>query len=913
MNDYSSISNEFQVIQFIIKNQLNDMKFLLEKTDSFKNGIILYEKNLKSIQGNSDVFDFINPIINDYIKKIHQYTEMYSCQITVPIKQFIESFTFATNNSINSFTEIQKSLVDNKLKVLKAKEDYYNYINSNRNLENVKNDNNELFKAKKDNYAQLYKYEIDKMNEIINQNNQKYFEIFKNLDSINFSANSIVKNIFNKFVKNIADIGNLFIKLSEKLQESLSTNIKHIENNSRYTSQIDEQTKMRFNYIEFEEYNINNNNNNALLRKSSKSLSLKENSSNSLKLKRIMSIQQRGFDDFEVIESPIEIMDQKIIKEKIAQLDNFVKKFPSEKELVPSEISELMNILKEETFNTDQTFSYIFLNNLKKLFKNRVISFKNRQNFIHLSNIMNNICIKENNTKTFNAIIQVSQMIKYEKSFLFSMIQRKNRFFSTKTFWIRIIQNNLINKINDYVEQLINANIKNDKKQKKEKKEKNKESNLIKIGLAKEIYNYQKLNEEQMKKLDQYAFENICIILSRSIPGMHSFLVPESITIEIINHYAKLFNFNKKTKSYFLNILATRNIKNYLYDKSSIESSSSEENFYDKLFIISSALKYLEQKDFMNLIHLNKAMFPHIKKSIFKFLLSNEKLSIENRIKLWQIILKIEEKKKLINYKEIKNIMKDKLEHNLIDQDSDEGKNVYTIQVDLLRTPVINTNQTHTEKVGWVLKCLNLLRPDIGYFQGMNFLALFFYQLLDYDEEETFYFLFAIEDETQYRDIYIEDLKMFNLFYGVLDQIINLYKPELYYKFVDSYITTNIYSTSWFVTLFTNINCIFDKQNAPKYVLMVLENYFLDGFSAIFTSGFTVIRYHIKEIMELGTDKLIAFMISDMCNQDIFKNENFDKIKKYYEINSKNINELLINKLVDILIYEKENPYLLKN
>ena len=142
MNDYSSISNEFQVIQFIIKNQLNDMKFLLEKTDSFKNGIILYEKNLKSIQGNSDVFDFINPIINDYIKKIHQYTEMYSCQITFPIKQFIESFTYATNNSINTFTEIQKSLVDNKLKVLKAKEDYYNYINSYQNLENVKNDNN---------------------------------------------------------------------------------------------------------------------------------------------------------------------------------------------------------------------------------------------------------------------------------------------------------------------------------------------------------------------------------------------------------------------------------------------------------------------------------------------------------------------------------------------------------------------------------------------------------------------------------------------------------------------------------------------------------------------------------------------------------------------------------------------------
>ena len=65
--------------------------------------------------------------------------------------------------------------------------------------------------------------------------------------------------------------------------------------------------------------------------------------------------------------------------------------------------------------------------------------------------------------------------------------------------------------------------------------------------------------------------------------------------------------------------------------------------------------------------------------------------------------------------------------------------------------------------------------------------------------------------------------------------------------------------------------------------------------------------------MELGTDKLITFMISEMCEQDIFKNEHFDEIKKYYEKNSKNINEFLINKLLDIIIYENENSYLLKN
>ena len=414
-----------------------------------------------------------------------------------------------------------------------------------------------------------------------------------------------------------------------------------------------------------------------------------------------------------------------------------------------------------------------------------------------------------------------------------------------------------------------------------------------------------------MKSLEKFAYENICIILSESIPGMCSFLVPEFISIDIIKEYAKLFNFTEKTISYFFNILETRNNGNSLSEKETKENSTKKHIHNNIIFIISSTLKYISKKDFINLICLNKEFSPQIKNKIFKFLLSNEKLNIENRIKLWGIILKIKEAKETVNYQEIKNIMKEKLETKTLDQKTEE-KNIYTINVDLNRTPFINTNQTHIEKVGWILKCLNLLRTDIGYCQGMNFLALFFYQLLDYDEEKAFYYLFALETETKYRDIFIEDMKLLNEYYTVLDKIINLYNPELYYKFVDSNIVTNFYSTSWFITLFTDINCVFQKNNAPKYILMVLENFILDGFSAIFTSGYTIIRYQLKQILELETEKLIPFMIKDLCENDIFKNENFNKIKKYYERNSEKINKALIKILSKIVNYENENPYLKK-
>ena len=913
MNDYKSALNEYQVLQYLTKNQLSNMTFLLDKTNSFKNGVILIEKNLKSIKGDSDAFNFINPIFDNFIKDIHEYTELYNGQITIPIKQFIESFTFATDISINTFNKIKINLIENKQKVIKARDEYYNYIKSNKNLENEKDDNNELFKAKKDNYAQLYKYEIDKMNEIIDQNNQKYNDIFKNLDNINVSMNSIVKNIFDKFIKNIAEIGNIFIKFSEQLNDNFNINLKNIEKKTNFFSQTDEKSKMRFNYETFVEYERDKMDNNILEQNN--------NITPSLDLPKLKSLPKKGFDDFEIINS-IEIMDQEMIKEKENTLENLIKKFPTDIELVPSEISELMNILEEETFENDQGFPYIFLNKLKSIYKNRVISFKNRQNFIHLSNIMNNICIKEDNTSTFNAIIQVSQMIKYENLFLHSMIQRKNHFFSTKTFWQRIIQDNLINNINKHVNELLNQNLKMEKKNKKEKTKENfikegkikeKTNILVNMGLNKKINNFNKLNDEQKLNLEIFAFENICLILSKYIPGMCAFLLPEFISIDIINHYAKLFSFQNKTISYFYDLLEIKNIRNYLTQEKKSENSIIKMIQKNKLFIINSTIQYISPKDYINLLHLSKNLSPLIKRGIFKHLLSNEKLSIEKRIKLWGIILKVNENKNLVKYKEIKNILKERLEKGEIYPESQENKNIRTIEVDVFRTPYLCDDNTHMEKVGWVLKCLNLVRPDIGYVQGMNFLALFFYQLLDYDEEESFYYLFSLETETKYAELYIDNLKLLNAFFVVLDKIINLYKPELYYKFVDSYITTNFYSTSWFITLFTNINHSFEKNNTSKYALMVMENFILDGFSAIFASGYTIIRYHINKIRELEAGQLISFMIKDLCEQETFKNENFKEIKKYYEINSEKINETLINKLIKITNYEIENPYLKKN
>ena len=924
MNDYKTALKEYQELQFISNIKINDMAFLADKVNSFNNAFLSMKETIQlSLENTSEEFNFINPIFKNYLESINKLFLSYKEKIIVPLKISIETFNNTTQDNIKEFNKIKTSLIESKQKVTKAKEEYYNFIKSNKNNDTIKDDQNELFKAKKDNFAQLYKYEVDKMNEIINKNNKDYEKIINTLNEINLTTNNIIKNILCRFCKHISDIGNIFIKCSEQLNESLDKNLKDLDINKIYIPQIDKKTNLRFNLEIFEEYkenkaenkednvenlNINNEKSDNTEKKEGNENNKINGQNKDIYLKRIMSLPRKGFDDFEIIDGPIYEMTQERMKENINQLNEIIKKLTSEKELTPLEINQLINILKEDPLEKRETFSYIFLIQIKKFYKNRVINLKNRQNFIHLTNIMNNLCIKEDNTKTYNAIIEVSQMIKFENLFLFSMIQKKNHFFSTKTFWLRVIQDNLLDNINNYANKLLTQTA-NDRS-KNRKKTKYKKDLLLNTALYKDIINYNKLYEDQINELNDYAYENLCIILSKTIPGMCSFLVPEFTSIDIINHYSKLFDFDSKTKNYFENLLEAKNIRNTSSLKKTTEKSIKKSAMFNIIFIISSTLKFLPRNEFINLLQLNKFLKPHIEKKIFKFLLSNKDLTIDKRIKLWENILNVKNAVHLVNYQNVKSLMKERLEKKEIEKKSQEGRNLDTIDKDLVRTPFISKHEKDKEKLGWVLKCLNYAKPDVGYCQGMNYLALFFYQLLDYDEEKTFNFMFALETQTKYEQLFHDDLRMLKIFFIVLDKLINLYKPEIYYKFVDSYLSTNIYSTPWFVTLFTNIGSEFHKKDYPKYVIMVMENYIIDGWSAIFNSGFTLTRYYFDKIMKIEEEKLINYMIKDICEEDIVQNENFEKIQKYYEKNSEKINEFLISKLIKITRYENINTFL---
>ena len=105
--------------------------------------------------------------------------------------------------------------------------------------------------------------------------------------------------------------------------------------------------------------------------------------------------------------------------------------------------------------------------------------------------------------------------MKYRNDYIYTIIQRKNEFFSTKTLWLQLIDNDLVEELNEFVEYILNNEI---RKNIKEKNNEDKQKYDIK-DLNNKIINYKKLNNLQRKELIIYGKKKYVIYCQNQFLG----------------------------------------------------------------------------------------------------------------------------------------------------------------------------------------------------------------------------------------------------------------------------------------------------------------------------------------------------------------------------------------------------------
>ena len=956
MNDYNDLMNEYEDMQKDISDEFNNISNLIIRVKTFQSGLELFINDILMVKGQkAKFFDAIDTNIEDFSKKLVSAKNYIENEVSLPLKSLLDNANDISHKNLDIFNNIKISLIQERQKMNKKKDDYFNFISqkSNQNLKNE--DEKILFNAKKNNFFQIYQYEVNQMNVTIDENNVAYKNMYNELSSWKQILKIKIKLYLENFCKNIEKVGNLFIDYSKNLSKVLKeekefNEIVPINNNKnpRFEKVIVEEVKD----IIKEEDKIQDNNdikngkNNNIINddffddfdiiekdhiNAHISKETEENPNNKVKnkgkklnifdkIKNLKKGEKKGKekekeiknpnqssalnDEFELVDNDV-ISDEKTSQEKNEnKLNEIINKIISKDELSSHEINELMIILKEEDTSIKKLYSYSFLTKLSKMNKKYIINLGNRKNFMHLSNIINAIAINDNNIDILKLIIEISQIIIYKDLYLFNILRKKNQYLSTKSFWSKLIMDFFINEVNNQAKIILSSQ----KNSKDKSSDKSKETNIYLleyIKLSNQIPKYKKLNWEQKIKLDNFARNNIVVVLTKVIEGMCSFYVKKNIITDVITDFGKIFGFNQEDNDYY-NLLSEAYLnRNYIYNLKQLSLKEKSEEKISKICILSNAAKFLPKDNFMNLLHLEKCMTEQIKKNIFKNFL-NENISIGERTRLWGLMLGVAEIQKIYNYKQKLNEVLKAVENNEIKHDSDMGRNFEMISLDVNRTFFKDKSDYINQQkcLKNILMTLVSIFKNVGYFQGMNYIAGFLFQILDYDEEKTFYYMLALQKNTNFKEIFANNLSLLRTFFDVFKKIIKIYIPEIYQHLKNNEVNENYYMPPWFLTLFMFSATTFDKDDAPKFIFLICEDFFLNGWSAIFNAGYTVIKYNKSELIKLKTDRLLHYMVNTFGKDDA-KNENFENIKKEYIKNSYKITEELISKLLKIVKYEE--------
>ena len=908
----------------------------MQTINEAKNNFLL-EQNIT----NNEIFVLINKFFSDKSNLFQNY-EIYINKIKKEIIDPLQSFY---NSLSELYSGILSQLKENKNKVIEQKKILINHRENFYNLKENKNSTlGEIEKAEK-----KYKKSVSIANILYDKFNKEYDKIFEKNILIEERIGIVLKNVFNVAY----EISNLFNKGYEENLKNLKSENSPFNN---YVPKNDaELFKKDFNF--YQKPKEQNNNNNNLENKEEKKrlnpeifISYEDFKNDIINYKKYkdtskLSSEQIGFslgtstellintNFYNLFHSTYNKINLKFSgKTEEEKVDLFFKNIFDENELDYNLIQDILSYVSRNDFK----ISKYFIINYVKLQKNKFFVFKNKKNFIIVSNIINiiinnnfNLGNIDNYSLIINSILILCERSMFENEYLCYLISN-NSFFKVKEIWQKLIILRFIFKINKEIDKykinnegilssFQNYFLGNDIEEKIKKNKNNTKFLIYKYGLQELVEsNYLNLTIKQKIDLNNKIPKMLREILLYQIEHINNLNYPVSdafnliielcstkffLSSEEINYYMKYINIaslsiRRKDNNIKKDINKNKilNIKNKNIEGINLSYPNNIERKKEKVLIINKIFPYLNNNEKINYFVLNKEISKKIKFKFYYNLLKNRNISNDIRINIWKSILNC---KKFYEIKD-KNLKEELLKLN----DKNINTEINNIILDVKRTHSskdLSKNEEFNNSIVNILISLNnknkldindenLNNKNIKYYQGLNYLACFLYSLTK-NENDSFNILYYLLNNTEFILIFKKEMKKLKNFFKIFERLLLLYLPNISFYFKNNSISVEYYLSPWVITLFSNV--IQYHQSLPYIVINIWDEFLLKGWKSLMINLLTLISIHSEEILNKIGDELLSFLINDLSKSKIFSDENYEKWenekKKFSVITNKNI------------------------
>lgn len=150
-----------------------------------------------------------------------------------------------------------------------------------------------------------------------------------------------------------------------------------------------------------------------------------------------------------------------------------------------------------------------------------------------------------------------------------------------------------------------------------------------------------------------------------------------------------------------------------------------------------------------------------------------------------------------------------------------------------------------------VLKAYSVYDRDVGYVQGMGFLAGLL--LLYMSEEDAFWLLVALLKGAVHapmEGLYLAGLPLVQQYLFQFEQLVKEHLPKLGQHFSEEMISPSMYASQWFITVFS--------YSFPfSLALRIWDVFLYEGVKIVFKVGLALLRFCHDDLIKLPFEKLI--------------------------------------------------------
>ena len=887
--------NNAKNINFIIgENEISNLK-------KGENGDIK-EEEFDSLFHN---FDSINDFDKFVIRKRKELSNLLDESIIKEINDKYNNFKLEKNKLLIRFQNIINDII-------KIKGNIDLVLDKCKNIEDLEMQKNNI-------------EDLKLLQEYLSSFEKEYNSLLLEMKKLNQSTLNFIHEDLNKYFE-------MTQKISEEIKEEINRiiigNKNSCENDIKFFSDKIKTSNKKL-QKDIKQYICLNNDNG--INESMKSKSLLSRLGDAMLIAPEYFVIFNSFDDDEDDKSKKKNDDDNYNKEDLTTLKNIYNDLRGKDVVSDDSLNKLFAILGD--VSDKNKFINLCLHFVKYISQKSDINnlmYKNVENFIFANNMFNIIChnyplnkispddhtkdeFDENHkyyqildniirigndsfigNKYMCSLLKNNDIMKDIKIFKYSF--KSNLIVEIKNSLIKIKKNiNPVQNVIDLFNNKINSSF-------------NKFDFIKEIGLDNYIEEYKDLNYNEKINFNNNEFLKIVHnSLKKYLIYMANYDIEHTIILKFVKSLNNYFPFLKEHYSnFYLDYYKSslNSIKTYLFKSKSEnvkilkkirnikeikpKEDNTEKNKINKeLLILKNSLPFLDIKHKIDLLHLNKDL--NMKKYYYKSILSNSKLSIDKRIKLWKIILNVKEMN--FNYKEMC-------------KDFEEIEEYKVIMDDTKRTSLINKDKEKTQEIVRNILCCFISKNNynIRYCQGMNFIVAFLYDLTN-DEELSFILFKSLIENTNLNQIYDRKFELLHCHFYILERLISFYLPLLKQKFDEIQMNIDCFVSAYFLTLFSNVFIL--NNNCKKFMIFIFENFMIKGWKIIFKSLLALLKYSEEEIMNKKEEgEILNYVIQNLRKSSIFLDENFEMFLKIY--NNFDVNNNIINDLKEEYNLENE-------